>query len=458
MSRAAGLLAAVAGCACLCPTVGALAAPTQVNVRIEGRSHTLFEGPILTEGHPVSSYKADGGSATEDVAEHSCDGIDPFDPQTTEAGPTPTAASVDAMDLIGETQAMAGQWYPDVDDYLVKQWGSESENAEADGRSWGGLVNNVFTKVGGCQQELAAGDEVLWAYNAFEHRPLLALFAVDAHYTEGERPLTAVATLDEPFEVEVLAYGDPHEGTPPAHPERTGGQPFAGASVAPVITSTNGFETLQLASPETVVTDSVGVAKITFSTPGWHRLKAGAPIESETDEEEAVRSNRLDVCVPPSGASSCGEAPPEDRVRIPSRYLSPPPGEEHTTETPPAGGSGSGGGSTGGGSPGPAQTGQTGTGQTLGITAQRPTPLAVERLSDRRLVLELSEAGVVHLKIAVRVRAGRRLMWRLTKTLSVKARRAGRLTVGLPRFRPGSYRLSVALGSGKALMRELVVR
>ena len=29
------------------------AAPREVNVRIEGKSETLFEGPILTEGHDV---------------------------------------------------------------------------------------------------------------------------------------------------------------------------------------------------------------------------------------------------------------------------------------------------------------------------------------------------------------------------------------------------------------------
>ena len=53
------------------PVGPAQAALTQVNVRIEGRSKALFEGPLLTEGHDVSSYKADGGNAlVEDLAEH----------------------------------------------------------------------------------------------------------------------------------------------------------------------------------------------------------------------------------------------------------------------------------------------------------------------------------------------------------------------------------------------------
>ena len=72
------------------------------------------------------------------------------------------------MNLIGEADALAGQWYGSFDDYYVMRWGQEAENAEAGSRYWGVLVNNVFTSVGGCQYELSAGDEVLWIYNAFD--------------------------------------------------------------------------------------------------------------------------------------------------------------------------------------------------------------------------------------------------------------------------------------------------
>lgn len=298
----------------------AQAAPVAVNVRIEGRSKTLFEGPILTEGHAVSSYKGDGGDEAEDLAEHPCDGINELDPENTDPGATATASSLDAMNLIGETQAMAGQWYPGFNDYFVKQWGSEAENAEADGRSWGILVNNVFTSVGGCQYQLSTGDEGLWVYNAFEFRPVLALLASGASYSRGERPLTATAQLGRPFGLEVLAYEDEAEDVPPAQPEATGAVPVAGAAIAPALTSAKGFEQLELDSPQTVTTDARGQASITFTTPGWHRLKAGAPVNVESGEEEAIRSNRLDVCVPPAGASDCGEPPAEDRLRVPPRY------------------------------------------------------------------------------------------------------------------------------------------
>lgn len=294
----------------------ARAMPTQVNVRIEGRSKALFEGPILTEGHDVSSYKADGGNAAEDLAGHPCDGINNGANPT--PGPTPTAASVDAMSLTGEADALAGQWYGSFDDYYVMQWGQEAENAEAGSRYWGVLVNNVFTSVGGCQYELSAGDEVLWIYNVFESRPILGLLAASEHYSSGTRPLTATAQLDQPFEVEVAAYDDHGEGQPPPTPERTSkdSEPYEGAKVAPVSTSEKGFETVQLGSPEAVSTNSEGKANITFTTPGWHRIMAGASLDGK-GEEDAIRSNRLDVCVPEAGVSGCGEPPAEDQVRIP---------------------------------------------------------------------------------------------------------------------------------------------
>jgi hypothetical protein len=280
----------------------AWAAPTQVNVRIEGKSETLFEGPILTEGHDVQ--------ASSDTQERSCDGINKNDPENVTPGPTPTAASVDAMSLIGET--FDGQWYPVYDDYFITRWGPDQEEQ---GMSWGVLVNNVFTSVGGCQYELRAGNEVLWVYNAFASKPFLGLFPVAAGYTSGARPLTATAELGKPFEVEVVDYSDQKEDKPLADPERTGSAPYEGADVSPVQSTAKGFEQIETTSPETVKTNAEGKASITFTTPGWHRIKAGTALNGES-EEAAIRSNRLDVCVPEAGVSGCGEPPAEDQVRI----------------------------------------------------------------------------------------------------------------------------------------------
>lgn len=307
----------VATLICILAVAGARAAPTQVNVRIEGKSETLFEGPIWTEGHDVKAFS--------DTQARPCDGTNNHQHAT--PGATPTASAVDAMRLIGET--FDAQWYgSSFDDYFLTRFGPD-EQSVTEGAYWGILVNNVFTSVGGCQYELGPDNEVLWVYGAFEKRPFLALLPVVAGYSSGLRPLTATAELGKPFEVEVIDYADDDENTPPSTPERTGSTPEPGARISPVRTAANGFEMIETESSLTVVTDAQGKASITFTKPGWHRIKA--TVVTPQGMEVAVRSNRLDVCVPQEGQSACEEPPAEDRVRTP-----PPTAEDGEEEvTPP---------------------------------------------------------------------------------------------------------------------------
>jgi hypothetical protein len=309
----------------------AQAAPTEVDVRIEGKSETLFEGPIWTEGHDVK--------ASSDSEERSCDGTN--NGQHPTPGPTPTAAAADAMSIIGET--FDGQWYPSFDDYFITRWGPDAQSAAA-GAYWGVLVNNVFTSIGGCQYELGPENEVLWDYNAFQGKPFLALLPASAGYAAGIRPLTATAEIGRPFEVEVDGYGDVKEGTPPARPERSGSAPYEGADVSPVQTSAKGFERVEAASPATVTTGQNGRASITFTEPGWHRIQASAV--NGKGEEEAVRSNRLDVCVtgessspataPLEGAVNCSQLPAGDEVRTPPQPKAEVKHEEPASSAAPA--------------------------------------------------------------------------------------------------------------------------
>jgi hypothetical protein len=281
----------------------AQATPTEVSVRIEGRGETLFEGPILTDGHNVRA------SSEKAAPQRRCNGLN--NGQNPTPGPTPTAASVDAMSILGED--FDGQWYAaPYEDYFITRWGPDGQDT-AKAEYWGVVVNNVFTSVGGCQYQLDGGDEVVWVYDAFKTRPLLALYPAD--YTGGARLLTATAELGEPFEVEVEAWEGYNESDPPDSPERTGAVPFEGAEVAPVVTSAKGFERVETADPDTVVTDSAGLASITFDEPGWHRIKATRI--GSGGGEDAIRSNRLDVCVPEPPASDCGPPPAEDQVRTP---------------------------------------------------------------------------------------------------------------------------------------------
>lgn len=170
------------------------------------------------------------------------------------------------------------------------------------------------------------------AFNAFEFRPILALFP--AGYGGGSRPLTATATLGQPFEVEVDSYEDDAEDTPPAHPERAGSSAFAGADVAPVTTNpVNGFEKVDVEDPATVETGPDGKASITFNTSGWHRIKATVPATRPgATEEESIRSNRLDVCVPAVGQTGCGALPADDEVRVPQATIEAPAREQKEHE------------------------------------------------------------------------------------------------------------------------------
>ncbi len=261
------------------------ATPATVYVRIEGKTQTLFEGPLRSEGHSVQ--------ASSDAQQRPCDG--------TNGGahaapvPTPTAAAVDAMSIVGQT--FDGEWSAGFDDYFITRWGPDKQSA-AKQEYWGLLVDQAFTAKGGCQIGLAAGDQVLWAYDAFSGRPFLTLAAA----SDGTNPPlpTAMATLGQPFTVEVSDYTS-SEGT---HHEIGA---VEGAAVSPVSTAANGVQTAETASSATVTTDAAGEATIVFTTPGWHRLKATAAATS--------RSDRLDVCVPAQGATDCGPVPADDQVR-----------------------------------------------------------------------------------------------------------------------------------------------
>lgn len=433
--------------AILAPSV-AQAIPTQVNVRIEGKSETLFEGPVWTEGHNIE--------ASSDTQERPCDGAN--NGQHSTPGPTPTAASVDAMSIIGET--FDGQWYTGYDDYLITRWGPDEQDL-VQGAYWGILVNNVFTDVGGCQYELSTADEVLWAYNAFAEMPYLALLPVDPHYESGDRPLTATAELNKPFEVEVLDYADDEEGTPSAAPERRGSSPDDGADVSPVLTSPKGFEKIETASPETVVTNSEGKASITFTTPGWHRIKA--TVMNAQGEEDAFRSNRMDVCVPAVGEDGCGEPPIEDQPRTPPTVAE----ELARAHNNPFAESSSGKESEVGGHKGNSEG--AGPSTTTTTTPSAPTTttvpptsgsiarLTVESIGPKRLLLKLTAPCTATVRIARQIGSKHHPRWRAVKTMAVKAAKAGQVEVKLPRLAAGRYRLSIGLAGGGNVVRMLTV-
>lgn len=316
----------------------ASAASTEVNVRIEGKSETLFEGPILAEPHGVR--------ATSDPISpkiRRCDSINPLNPANVVPAPTPTAVSADAMTLIGES--FDGRWYYDFEDYFLTRWGPESQST-ATASYWGILVNDVFTPVGGCQFALDGGDEVLWIYDAFKNRPTLALFPEAAGYGSGPRPLIVKDVApNEPVPLEVVSYADDQKNKPPAAPGRLGSSGYKGAKVAEVLTGPKGFQKVGTTALATTL-DSTGKTSVQFSAPGWHRIKATV---GNPGAESAIRSNRLDICVEGDpgpaleGASTCDELPAADLARIPPPTVGEieGPRPKPTPEDKPGGGGGS---------------------------------------------------------------------------------------------------------------------
>lgn len=308
----------------------ARAAPIEVEVRIEGKARTIFEGPILTDVHRVKG--------TSDSRWRRCDGVTGINPAVL-PGVTPTSASSDAMRVIGAS--FDGIWNSQWEDYFVERWGPDAQEAGSF-RYWGVAVNNVFAPVGGCQDQLDGGDEVLWVFDAFHNRPRLLLYP--GEYSGGALPPTATATLGEPFEVEVNAWNSSAQGPPPPAPTRSP-TPYSGAELAPVTTDGQGFQRVDVESSETELTGADGRASVTFDEPGWYRIKA---TDFDTGVEQVIRSNRLDICVPEPPATACDGHPTDALVRSPPPPLPGELGEEPGTgsgDDEPRPSSGGGGGS-----------------------------------------------------------------------------------------------------------------
>ncbi len=226
----------------------AWAAPATVNLRVEGATSTIFEGPVTTDGKVITM----GGNTLV------CDGTsNPGNP-----GPGPTAIS--ALD----DASIPGGWGVSSADF-VNRIDGEASNAT---QFWGIALNRVPIDVGGCGQQVAAGDEVLFAFDFFQpdfsERPILSLDGPPKAQT-GQPVGLAVdeVVLNAPF---------------PA-PREFVARPAAGVTVAGVATGADGSATA------------------TFPTAGLVRLKAERP--------GSIRSNAVLMCVSDTGTDDCGVPP-----------------------------------------------------------------------------------------------------------------------------------------------------
>ena len=235
-------------CALAAPAA-AQAAPASVQLRVEGRSATTYEGPVTTDAKVVRP---------EPGEDHTCDGTNNGAPN--QPGPTPITALDDGQRPGGYT--WAATWFQSFEDYLIDRVGPDSAT---DSEFWGQYVNSQASQVGGCQEIVKTGDEVLWAFDAFSKSHVLRL----AGPTSG--------TTGQPIDVRVT--------------DGANGTAIAGASVGGTST------------------DADGRATLTFGQAGIYRLKA--------TRADSVRSNGLTLCVDPPGAAACTSAdktPPRMRI------------------------------------------------------------------------------------------------------------------------------------------------
>jgi hypothetical protein len=231
----------------------AWAAPATVNLRVEGATSTIFEGPVTTDGKSITK----GGNTVV------CDGTS--NPGNSGPGPTATSALDDG--------AIAGGFTWDASfgsgDFFVNAIAGELSNST---QFWGIALNQVPIDVGGCGQQVVGGDEVLFAFDFFQpdftERPTLSL----------DGPPKARAGQPVGLSVDEVDLKAPY----PAPREFVRG-PAAGVTVA-------GAET-----------DATGGATVTFPASGLVRVKAERP--------GSIRSNALLICVSDTGTGDCGVPP-----------------------------------------------------------------------------------------------------------------------------------------------------
>jgi phage-related protein len=248
MTKLKSLAALFAAWAALALAAPAVAAPVTVNVRVEGATQTIFEGPVTTDVHRV-----DNGDGTGD---HQCDGLNADASKYPAPGPTVTGAFDDASKL--KPFSWSGAF---TNDFFVRQIAGEHDTSSTFWnfvRNWNGLT------VGGCQEQVQQGDTVLIALTGFDPVTYAGWPMLDL------RGAPASAAVNQPFTVHVFQ----HDGTGSAATDA------AGATVGGVTTGSD------------------GTATISFDTPGVKTLKA--------ERSNSIRSNGASVCVYTPGSGDCG--------------------------------------------------------------------------------------------------------------------------------------------------------
>jgi hypothetical protein len=240
----------LAGVALLIAAPNALAAPVTVDLRIEGPTRTLFEGPVTTD---LRAFQFTG-----DPVAHRCDGT-AVENHGTSPAPVPTRGAAVAAAAAQVPFAIHGAWFDSLGSPSFND--IDGENVAFDpgtNRFLAEYKNAQSASVGSCGDPIGPGDRVLFAYN------------------DGDDPLLALAGPGsaKPGETATVKVTDAASGAA-----------IAGATVGGKTTAADG-------------TATVGP----FTARGEQDLKASKP--------GTVRSNRLRVCVSDGHDGSCDTTTP----------------------------------------------------------------------------------------------------------------------------------------------------
>ncbi|KAL9136236.1 MAG: hypothetical protein Q9175_002564 [Cornicularia normoerica] len=130
-----------------------------VNLRIEGDNSTYYEGPITSGPRNITLPSLDGYPTIP----RPCNGLP--------GNPTPSNTPIDALDAAAKASGFTynGGFDSDIIDFSISRISTSDQNAFPN-KLWGTLVNYQVSKfpegiyLSGCQQEVKAGDDVLWAF------------------------------------------------------------------------------------------------------------------------------------------------------------------------------------------------------------------------------------------------------------------------------------------------------
>jgi hypothetical protein len=182
-----------------------------VNLRIEGSTTTIFENVIISGPQNVTTPS--GGT-------HLCNG------QNDGANPEPGATATGALNTASKLAKFPfdGTFDAEFDDFFITSIGPDTETST---EFWGLLNNFQFTPVGGCQFETVNGDNVLWAFNAFNAVHFLDLTGPEVVEVGKTYELTVTdGSTGEPVEGATVGTATSNSAglvtlTAPAHPGAT---------------------------------------------------------------------------------------------------------------------------------------------------------------------------------------------------------------------------------------------